>query len=100
MFHFLPEGPDRTVSLAAMYSRHPPADERAEARLTRAFDFLLDVIEHEDYVMCEQTQRSFRCGAQRDLVFGRNEPGLIHYHESIEAVLDGAGSRRQPVAHS
>ena len=47
----------------------------------------MGVIDQEDFVMCEQIQRSFRSGAQQEIVFGRNEPSLIHFHEAIEALL-------------
>ena len=41
--------------------------------------------------MCEQAQRSFHSGAQRQLLFGRNEPALINYHRSLEALLETTG---------
>ena len=88
VFQFLPEGPDRTISLVTRYVAEPPATEEAADRLRRSFERLLDTIDREDYEMCEQTQRSFASGAQRALVFGRNEPGLIHYHRAIEWMLD------------
>jgi phenylpropionate dioxygenase-like ring-hydroxylating dioxygenase large terminal subunit len=88
VFQLLPLGPDQTVSVATLYAPEPPLTERAVGHWNRAFDLLLTVIGTEDYIMSEQTQRSFRSGAQRDIVFGRNEPGLIHFHRSIEELLD------------
>jgi phenylpropionate dioxygenase-like ring-hydroxylating dioxygenase large terminal subunit len=87
LFQFLPEGAERTTSVTTLYAAEPAVTERARRRLTRAFDLLLGVVDNEDYVMCEQTQRGFRSGAQRHIVFGRNEPGLIHYHRSVEELL-------------
>jgi phenylpropionate dioxygenase-like ring-hydroxylating dioxygenase large terminal subunit len=94
LFQLLPDGPERAISMCTLYSREPADTDAARRRLTRAFDFLLDVVDTEDYEMCEQTQRSFRSGAQRHLVFGRNEPGLIHFHRSIEALLQIAPTER------
>ena len=31
-------------------------------------------------------------GAQTHLVYGRNEPAMIHYHRSLREVLGGAAS--------
>jgi phenylpropionate dioxygenase-like ring-hydroxylating dioxygenase large terminal subunit len=93
VFQLLPLGPDRTVSVAAIFAPEAPRSDRARARWDKAFELLLSVIGTEDYVMSEQTQRSFRSGAQRDIVFGRNEPALIHFHRSIEQLL-----QRQPAA--
>jgi phenylpropionate dioxygenase-like ring-hydroxylating dioxygenase large terminal subunit len=87
LFQFLPDGPDRTISRVSLYAAEPAVTERARRRLTKAFDLVLGVVDTEDYEMCEQTQRSFRSGAQSHIVFGRNEPGLIHYHRSVEALL-------------
>ena len=86
MFQFLPDGPDRTRSVATLYTAEPMVPENAP-RLDKSFDGLLTIIDDEDYTMCEQTQRSFRSGAQSEILFGRNEPGLIHYHQSIEQML-------------
>ena len=90
LFQFLPEAPGRTISRVTMYTSASELDERSRLRATRYFDRLLEIIDQEDYAMCEQTQRSFASGAQKEILFGRNEPGLIHYHRSIEALMSGA----------
>ena len=87
LFQLLPDGPGHSTSRASLYSTEAAPDEPTRHRLAKAFDMILDVIDREDYEMCEQTQRSFGSGAQRELLFGRNEPGLIHYHQSIETLL-------------
>jgi len=86
MFQFLPDGPGQTRSVATLYTADPLVPEQAP-RLDKSFDGLLAIIDDEDYTMCEQTQRSFHSGAQREILFGRNEPGLIHFHQSIERML-------------
>jgi phenylpropionate dioxygenase-like ring-hydroxylating dioxygenase large terminal subunit len=88
VFQLLPLGPDQTMSVATLYAPEAPQTDKALAHWNRAFDLLLDVIGNEDYVMSEQTQRSFRSGAQAEMVFGRNEPALIHYHRTIEQLLE------------
>ncbi len=44
-------------------------------------------IEQEDYHMCELIQRSAESGILEQVVFGRNEPALHHYHNSYRAAL-------------
>lgn len=95
LFQLLPDGPGHSISRASLYSTRTAPTDVDRQRMTRAFDTILDVIDREDYEMCEQTQRSFGSGAQRDLLFGRNEPGLIHFHQSIEAELLAADVRDQ-----
>ena len=88
VFQLLPLGPGRTLSVASIYAPETPANDRALGHYQRAFELLLNVIDTEDYVMSEQTQRSFQSGAQQEIMFGRNEPALIHFHRSIEGFLD------------
>jgi phenylpropionate dioxygenase-like ring-hydroxylating dioxygenase large terminal subunit len=94
VFQFLPERPDRTTSLVTRYVAEAPVAEASSQWLCHSFERLLQIIDAEDYEMCEQTQRSFASGAQRALLFGRNEPGLIHYHASIDRLLE---EPRRPV---
>lgn len=88
LFQLLPLGPGQTVSVATIFAPEAPTSDKARGHWQRAFELLLDVIGTEDYVMSEQTQRSFGSGTQKELLFGRNEPALIHYHRSIEQLLD------------
>ena len=44
-------------------------------------------VEHEDYVMGEMQQRSAESGALKEIVFGRNEPALHHFHSSFHEEL-------------
>ena len=37
--------------------------------------------------MSEGIQRGFYSGAQDDIVFGRNEPALQHYHGALKSAL-------------
>ncbi len=44
-------------------------------------------IEQEDYLMGELIQRSAEDGTMKEVVFGRNEPALHHYHNTYRAAL-------------
>ena len=47
----------------------------------RFIDFNRIVLE-EDYKMAESTQRSANAGIQSHVLFGKNEPALLHYHNA------------------
>ena len=87
LFQLFPEGPDHTTLVTTLYATEPATTEKAQRRWKKSLDIIVGVIDQEDFVMCEQIQRSFRSGAQQEIVFGRNEPSLIHFHEAIEALL-------------
>ena len=87
LFQFFPLAVDRTMSVTTLYAREPATTKEAQLRWTKSLDIVVGVIDQEDYIMCEQIQRSFRSGAQKDIVFGRNEPSLIHFHEAVEGLL-------------
>lgn len=46
-----------------------------------------EIIRDEDYVMGASQQAAANSGAMRDVVFGRNEPTLHHYHNTYRRVL-------------
>ena len=47
-----------------------------EDRLTR----FREVVEEQDYAMLEEVQVNAECGIQTEMVFGRNEAALQHFH--------------------
>lgn len=87
LFQFFPLSVDRTMSVTSLYAKEPALTDKAKRRWAKSLDIVVDVIDREDYIMCEQIQRSFRSGAQKEIVFGRNEPSLIHFHEAVESLL-------------
>ncbi|WP_207387042.1 aromatic ring-hydroxylating dioxygenase subunit alpha [Frankia sp. Cppng1_Ct_nod] len=90
--------PGRTVEESrtqqVILLRHPPADddERKTADTTR--DWFHDVVLDEDYATGFGVQRGLAALGGTDFVFGRNEPGVQHFHRVVkgllaEAVTDG-----------
>ncbi len=45
-------------------------------------------VEQEDYVMGEMQQRSAETGMLKEIVFGRNEPALHHFHQNYREALN------------
>jgi hypothetical protein len=48
---------------------------------------LMATVENQDFPVSEGIQRGFYSGAQDEIVFGRNEPALQHYHRAARAAL-------------
>ena len=51
------------------------------------FDLLVGTVENEDFRICEDIQRGFHAGGHDTVLYGRNEPGLAHYHRMIKSTL-------------
>jgi phenylpropionate dioxygenase-like ring-hydroxylating dioxygenase large terminal subunit len=86
-------GPDPASAqvVFALYTPEAAEDEKARRHFQRNFDLLLRVSAEEDFRLCERIQRGF-AASDRPVVFGRNEPGLAHYHRMIAAALEDGGT--------
>ena len=51
--------------------------------------FTHKVVFEEDFGQQQDIHRSLRTGLMPEVVYGRNEPALIHHHEQIERALSG-----------
>ena len=56
--------------------------EHPERRYEDRFENFNHIIVNEDYKMAESTQRCAVAGIQSHILFGRNEPALLHYHNA------------------
>lgn len=70
--------------------RHPPLDEQERHSADHTRDWFHDVVHDEDYSAGYGVQRGLAAMADRDFVFGRNEPGVQHFHRAVQEQLDGA----------
>ena len=89
MFHVYPDGDDVNESrmYVSLYTPEPAETNSARGHWDRNFDLLLRTVEDEDFPVGEDIQRSFTSGAQDHITFGRNEPGLAHFHRSVKQSL-------------
>ena len=51
------------------------------------FNLAIDVVQAEDFPLGEDVQKGFYADPKRKLIFGKNEPGLQHFHKSINQAL-------------
>lgn len=79
--------PDRALMETSLYIPKP-AETAAEKRHWDAnLALAIKVITTEDFPAGRTMQEGFAARAQSHVVFGRNEPALIHFHQSIRRAL-------------
>jgi nitrite reductase/ring-hydroxylating ferredoxin subunit len=78
---------DTSHTQQIMALRHEPQDddERKAAEHTR--DWFHDVVMDEDYATGYGVQRGLDAFADEEFVFGRNEPGVQHFHRVLKEML-------------
>lgn len=79
-------GPGDCVVHTSAYCLGEPTEE-ARLYLSKNLDFLLSITDPEDFAASEQTYGALAGGSLQEMVFGRNEPGLIHYHQALHRIL-------------
>jgi phenylpropionate dioxygenase-like ring-hydroxylating dioxygenase large terminal subunit len=79
--------PDRAVMETSFYIPQPVADAEDERHWKANLDLLMNVVLGEDFPAGRTMQIGFGSGAQTHTVFGRNEPAMIHYHQSLRRAL-------------
>ncbi len=56
--------------------------------LETQMEVFYSTVQQEDYVMGEMQQRAAETGVLKEVVFGRNEPALHHFHRSFREALE------------
>jgi phenylpropionate dioxygenase-like ring-hydroxylating dioxygenase large terminal subunit len=78
---------DRSRTIQSHVIAADATDEERKATLERA-DFLEWVVNEEDYKTGLGIQSALASGANRDFVFGRNEPGNQTFHRWVDRLLE------------
>jgi phenylpropionate dioxygenase-like ring-hydroxylating dioxygenase large terminal subunit len=88
LWRLAPRRVDRTVVTTSLFAPGPaPLSEKAHRYYVKNLDVLLGVTNTEDFPLQERVQRNLASGALTDVVYGKMEPALVHYHQSVNAVL-------------
>ena len=70
------------------FALYKPADsDRPEAYWEKNRDIAIRTVMEEDFPLGERMQIGFESGATREVIYGRNEPSLVHFHSSIRSAL-------------
>ena len=78
---------DRAVMDLGLYVPKAPTTEEERTHWDKNMQLVLDVVTGEDFPAGRTIQAGLGSGAQAHLVYGRNEPAMIHYHQSLQTVL-------------
>lgn len=81
-----PKNPGRSISRVSYYFRREVLEANPGFAQFFAEGFTA-IVAAEDYATGETTQRALASGLQDQLLFGRNEPPLHHYHNTFRREL-------------
>jgi len=87
---FPADEPGRSVSRVSLLARSQEEALSRRGHWDRNWKILMDTVQQEDFRVGRGMQRGFATGAQEHVVFGRNEPALQHFHESLRGALSEA----------
>ncbi len=87
-----PDDPHHARVSVKFYVPREPDDE-ARAFWDANVRFTHKVVFQEDFDQQQDIHRSLRTGLMPEVVYGRNEPALIHHHKQVEAALGRAAVR-------
>ncbi|MGH7822729.1 MAG: aromatic ring-hydroxylating oxygenase subunit alpha [Candidatus Binatia bacterium] len=90
LWRAIPISVDRTLVSTSLYAQEPPVTESAKRHWKTNLDLLLKVTETEDFPLMAEIHRGLQSGAAEELIYGKLEPALVHYHRSLNRLLGEA----------
>lgn len=91
LWRMTPLAVDKTLVRTSLYAAEPPVTDKARAYWKKNLDLLLQVTGTEDFPLMAKIHQGLRSGALPELIYGRNEPALIHLHTAINDAMVAAG---------
>ena len=65
----------------------PQDSDRPDAYWEKNRSIAIRTVMEEDFPLGERMQIGFESGATEEVIYGRNEPSLVHFHSSIRSAL-------------
>jgi phenylpropionate dioxygenase-like ring-hydroxylating dioxygenase large terminal subunit len=87
LWRVTPLAVDRTHVATSVFAPRPPATDRERARWVKNLDVLLRVTNAEDFPAMARIHENLASGAVPEVVYGKMEPALVHFHEQLNALL-------------
>jgi phenylpropionate dioxygenase-like ring-hydroxylating dioxygenase large terminal subunit len=84
---------DTSMTEQHVLLRQPPVDDEELKVADHARDWFYEVTLEEDYATGEGVQKGLDAFAEEHFVFGRNEPGVQHFHRTVTAMLEATPDR-------
>jgi phenylpropionate dioxygenase-like ring-hydroxylating dioxygenase large terminal subunit len=82
-----PIAPDRSVVYHSMFLPQEPATPEERQQYEEYFQMINDVAVAEDYSLVDKVNRGLKAGIPRNVLIGRNEPGVQNMHRQLQDVL-------------
>lgn len=82
-----PGEPGRASTEFRLYTPGPVETDKGRRFYEKNRALALETVDKEDFPLGEAIYRGYFSGAQQEVTYGRNEPGLIHYHRSLRERL-------------
>ena len=88
LWHILPENSVNKCRVSiSLFTKVPYKTDSEIRHWENNFKLLKDVVEEEDFPLGEGVQKGFYADKKRNIIFGKNEPGLQHFHKNIDELL-------------
>ncbi|MYB09545.1 MAG: aromatic ring-hydroxylating dioxygenase subunit alpha [Acidimicrobiia bacterium] len=75
---------DTSLTIQTVLCRHEPTTEEEQQVAEQFSALVLQAVRDEDYWVGFQIQNALKSRATSEVLFGRNEPSLQHYHHAVE----------------
>jgi phenylpropionate dioxygenase-like ring-hydroxylating dioxygenase large terminal subunit len=92
LWRVTPLAVDRTRVATTVFAPRAPESEKERAYWVKNLDVLLGVTNAEDFPAMARIQQNLASGAVPEVVYGKMEPALVHFHERVNAALASAAS--------
>ena len=76
-----------TLVTTSIYAPSKPEGEKSHTYFVKNLDALLQVTDTEDFPLMSEIQKNLDSGALPEIIYGRLEPPLIHFHRAVNAAL-------------
>jgi phenylpropionate dioxygenase-like ring-hydroxylating dioxygenase large terminal subunit len=86
--------PGRSITVHQNSTPLDLSDESTAAGAAAVFDYAHATVRDEDYALVAGLQANLESGARERLVFGRNEPGLQHRHQTWDSEISANSQSR------
>ncbi len=81
----------RTRVSTSVFAPRAPASEKERGYWVKNLDVLLGVTNAEDFPAMARIHENLASGAVPDVVYGKMEPALVHFHEGVNSALARSG---------
>ena len=88
VWHILPGNKENETKISlSLFTKEKAITKSEKNHWDNNFNLAIDVVLEEDFPLGEDVQKGFYADPTRKLIFGKNEPGLQHFHKSINQAL-------------